>query len=410
VSTTRKPAREIERDREREPTRAGDRKAGAASRAPRKRSVAFWLAVALLAHAEVALVLGVALYWLAPRDADLQRELVSRNGESIDVGMVDEDAARQILADLESEQEKQKAEEVQKEIDSIKAPGQVVDLPAPREEKRPDDARYAGEHDSTVEHETKKLGKFDEKARLGDASGQAAESHRARPASPADERLAMREPNLGRALKMIGPASSTPAPARPSGSAYGVNDPGEHAPDGAFGQLGANEQPQPGGAGAPAGGSPSLMPTREQLARVIGGGTQDALKDVDDGEETALNSKKWRFASFFNRVKKQVSEHWHPEEAYRRRDPTGAVYGRQNRYTELRIQLKPDGRLANVGVDLPSGLEFLDEEAIQAFRDAQPFPNPPRQLLESNGVINFRFGFLYDLNGPPQMRWFKYNN
>jgi TonB family protein len=164
------------------------------------------------------------------------------------------------------------------------------------------------------------------------------------------------------------------------------------------------------GSGARAGGATMLNPTPEQLAHVIGGGTQDALQDVDEGEETALNSKKWRFATFFNRVKRQVAEHWHPEEAYRRRDPTGAIYGRTNRYTELRIQLKPDGHLANVGVGLPCGLEFLDDEAISAFKEAQPFPNPPRQLLERNGVITFHFGFLYDLNGPPQMRWFKYNN
>jgi TonB family protein len=217
----------------------------------------------------------------------------------------------------------------------------------------------------------------------------------------------MRTPNLAARCGDGSPGDG--APARPQ-ARLRRGGAGRAVPDGTFNQLGEGERPRPSGEGAAAGGAPLLTPTREQLARVIGGGTQDALKDVDEGEETALNSKKWRFASFFNRVKKQVSEHWHPEEAYRRRDPTGAVYGRQNRYTELRIQLRPDGRLANVGVDLPSGLEFLDDEAIEAFKEAQPFPNPPRQLLESNGVINFRFGFLYDLNGPPQMRWFKYNN
>jgi TonB family protein len=80
--------------------------------------------------------------------------------------------------------------------------------------------------------------------------------------------------------------------------------------------------------------------------------------------------------------------------AYRRRHPIGVIYGHQNRYTELRIQLKADGQLANVGVGLPSGLEFLDDEAITAFKDAQPFPNPPHQLLERDGLITFHFGFL----------------
>ena len=103
-----------------------------------------------------------------------------------------------------------------------------------------------------------------------------------------------------------------------------------------------------------------------------------------------------------------MAEHWHPEESYRQRDPTGMIYGKRNRYTELRIQLKPDGRLGNVAVYQPSGLDFLDDEAIEAFKQAAPFPNPPRQLVEANGLINFGFGFLFDLNGPPEMRWFKY--
>jgi TonB family protein len=224
-----------------------------------------------------------------------------------------------------------------------------------------------------------------------------------------DGRLAMREPDLGRALTMKGPLGPL-AKARPAGSTYGVTDPGDVEADGALSKLGLDAPARTAGGGLPAGGSPALTPTSQQLAHVIGGSTQDDTRDVDDGEETALNSKKWRFATFFNRVKKQVSEHWHPEEAYHRRDPTGVIYGHQNRYTELRIQLKADGHLANVGVGLPCGLEFLDDEAITAFKEAQPFPNPPRQLLEHDGLITFHFGFLYDLNGPPQMRWFKYND
>jgi TonB family protein len=150
------------------------------------------------------------------------------------------------------------------------------------------------------------------------------------------------------------------------------------------------------------------MPSEQQLARAIGSGTQDALPAIEDGEETALNAKKWRFASFFNRVKRQVAEHWHPQEMYRQRDPTGMIYGRKNRYTSLRIQLDPDGRLNHVAIEQPSGLDFLDDTAIEAFKEAAPFPNPPRQLVESNGLINFGFGFLFDLDGPAEMRWFKY--
>jgi TonB family protein len=370
------------------------------------RRVAFWFGVAALVHGELLLLLGLGIYMFAPRDADLARAFAGRGGaDSIEVGMLDEAAAREIIADLERQDEERKAEEIKKEEEQIKAPGQVVDLPTPREQKRPDDARFVSEHDSSVERETRKYGRFEDNARQGTQDGTASVS---RPPSPAgDGRLAMRTPDLGKFLRGSGVPGAAARAGRP-GSAYGAPNPGHVEQGGVIPELGAEAQPRPGGGGARGGTGPSLMPSEEQLARAIGGGTQDALRDVEDGDETALNSKRWRFASFFNRVKRQVAEHWHPDEVYRQRDPTGAVYGRRNRYTELRIQLKPDGRLSNVALAQPSGLEFLDDEAVEAFKEAEPFPNPPRQLIE-NGTINFGFGFLFDLNGPPQMRWFRYN-
>ncbi len=370
------------------------------------RRIGFWIAVAAVLHAEIVLLIGVGLYFYAPRSADLARGLSGGDqGPSIDVGMIDEAAAREIVADLEKQEEERQAEEARKQEESVHPPGQVIDLPAPREEKRPDSARFVSEHDATVEKETKKYGRFDENARQGDASGTASTSQPAVPKG--DGRLAMRTPDLGRFLRGATGVTGQSARAGRPGSAYGAFDPGRPDPGGAFSGAGADARPRPGG-GAQGGSGLALTPTDQQLARAIGSGTQDALASVDDGEETALNSKKWRFASFFNRVKRQVAEHWHPEETYRQRDPTGMIYGKRNRYTELRVQLKPDGRLGNVAVYQPSGLDFLDDEALEAFKQAAPFPNPPRQLVEANGLINFGFGFLFDLNGPPEMRWFRY--
>jgi len=365
------------------------------SRRQSNRRVGFWLAIAALIHAELALLIGFGLYTFAPRDADLKRDLAKNSQESIDIGMVDDEAAREILADLEKQEEQRKAEEVKKEVDSIKAPGQVVDVPAPREERRPDEARFASEHDVTVDRETKKFGKFDDKARQGDATGEAERSKPETPRSPeVSRRLAMRDPQLGRALSRTPGPDGPQRPQENPGSQYGVPSPGAPTPEGVVSPFGKNAPDRPSGGAAQPGGLAALMPSDQQMSKAIGSGSQDALKDIDDGDETALNSKRWRFSAFFNRLKKQVADHWHPEEAYRRRDPNGQIYGTKNRLTILRVQLKPDGTLANVALEQPSGVEFLDDEAIEAFKQAQPFPNPPHQLIDS-GTINFRFGFLF---------------
>jgi TonB family protein len=377
----------------------------------RERRIGRFLLIALVVHAELLLLLGLGAYWMAPRDADVQARLAAdKEPESIDIGMLDDDAARRIVADLERQDEQRKAAEVKKEVDSVKPPGQVVDVPAPREEKRPDQARFASEHDTTVERETRKYGKFDPQARQGDATGAATQSRPETPPAPNPSPtppplLAMRlpRPTPGRADDAR--AGEQPSPA---GSERGAPDREAPDPEGLVSPLGKSRM-QLGVQGMP-GGPLSLMPTPAQLARAVGSGTQDALKDIDDGEETALNSKKWRFASFFNRVKKQVQEQWRPDEVYRRRDPNGTIYGHTSRLTIIRVQLKPNGRLANVELEQPSGLEFLDDEALRAFRAAQPFPNPPAQLVDaSDGTIKFQFGFLFELSGVSKPLLFKYN-
>jgi len=392
------------------------------------RRLGRWIVLALAIHAELILVIGLSTYFWAPREEELAAaRRAGEPPESIEISTLDDEAARRILAELEREEEKAKEEQAKKEEEANKPPGQVVDLAKPRDGKRPDQAKFAAEHDSSVEKEMKKLGKFDEKSRQGDRQGDAEQSTPETPPAPPQKQQPSPMPPGALAMRSPPGPRGKPAPPGVAGEATPepVGLPGEpvELPLDAEGDMarkgtGVPVAPQvPAGAQAggpqiPQGAPPApLQPSQQQLARAIGSGTQDHLKDIDDGEETALNAKKWKFASFFNRVKQQVRDHWRPGEEYRRRDPSGSIYGQKDRYTLLRVALKADGSLANVALELPSGVEFLDDVAIEAFKLAQPFPNPPKQLVDNdNGLINFRFGFYFELSGAPKMKIFRYNS
>ena len=141
-----------------------------------------------------------------------------------------------------------------------------------------------------------------------------------------------------------------------------------------------------------------LMPPVGVLARLDGAPASDHLEDVEEGEGTFLNTRRFKYASFFNRVHKGVSQTWSPLREFRRRDPSGRVYGRKARVTVLSVTLDEAGSLTDVGVARSSGLEFLDREAIAAFRRAQPFPNPPEGLIDDRDEISFNFSFHLVLN------------
>src|SRR5256885_4275566 len=106
--------------------------------------------ISLLVHLQVIALVGVIAYFEAPRVATP----VAGNGEPIEITTLDEETSRQVAAALDKREE----EERKKEEESPQTPGQVVDIPAPREETPPPQARFAAEHDSRVARETRRNG------------------------------------------------------------------------------------------------------------------------------------------------------------------------------------------------------------------------------------------------------------
>jgi TonB family protein len=73
--------------------------------------------------------------------------------------------------------------------------------------------------------------------------------------------------------------------------------------------------------------------------------------------------------------------------------------------TVLSVTLRSDGQLEATTVTRSSGLAFLDNEAVDAFRKAQPFAAPPTGLLE-DGRVRFNFGFIFEPSGHSSVKVF----
>ena len=172
--------------------------------------------------------------------------------------------------------------------------------------------------------------------------------------------------------------------------------------------AGGEEAGSAGRVGAP--GLAALMPSRAVMDKVLGAAPNDHLQDAEEGDGTMLNTREWKYASFFNRVKQSVGMHWNPNEQLRRRDPTGGTFAGKDRYTLLSITLDEKGQVKDIQVEKSSGLDFLDLEAVSSFKRAQPFPNPPPGLLGQDAEVKFQFGFFMEMGGGPRMRLFRQPN
>ncbi|MGZ3805533.1 MAG: energy transducer TonB family protein [Pseudobdellovibrionaceae bacterium] len=127
--------------------------------------------------------------------------------------------------------------------------------------------------------------------------------------------------------------------------------------------------------------------------------TNDYLKDIDQGIETLLNTREFKYYTYYNRIRKQLSHFWEPkvrEKVNLMFQQGRKIASAQDRITKLLIILNATGTLVNVKVLSDSGVRDLDDAAIEAFRAAAPFPNPPKGIIENDGTVKIRWDFVLE--------------
>lgn len=316
----------------------------------------------------------------------------------------------------------------EKKPDETKPQGQVVDV-APGNDQQSPDAKYLAEHNNTTEKETRAR---DQTAFYRNAMPQKTAPQKQEGAAQDQVQPPRVSGNNGtgaddRAQSQGGkkPVFEMPETRRKQEIAM-KTDPRERGPgmavknqsesDATQGnakrlriQPGQGEESEQEGStgrvGSP--GLATLMPSQAAMDKVVGAAPNDMLRDQEEGDGTFLNTREWKYASFFNRVKQSVGMHWNPNEQLRMRDPTGNIYSGRDRQTLLTITLDERGAVKDIQVEKSSGLDFLDMEAVASFKRAQPFPNPPSGLLSQDATVRFQFGFFLEMGGGPRMRLFR---
>jgi protein TonB len=127
--------------------------------------------------------------------------------------------------------------------------------------------------------------------------------------------------------------------------------------------------------------------------------TDDYLEDVKEGDFTRLNTRRFEHYSFYSRVKGQLRSHWNPlirQEVYFIFSTTRSLASLDKKRTTLRVTLDKNGYLKQIELLTTSGNRKIDMAAIQAFRTAAPFPNPPKELLEKDGHLRLFWDFVLE--------------
>lgn len=275
-------------------------------------------------------------------------------------------------------------------------PGQVVRVapPATPPKEPPKDAKYAAEHDSVVEKETK--------SRFA-ANGLGAPAPvPASPVKPAPLRGPRGRPDAGETARTEAKPQESPRKLvldfRPSEA---VLREAQRNPSGAVAPVPAPMPGRPVEKGLPgADGSdraPDLRPSAAAYKAMAGGPANDHLPGVEEGEGTFLNTREWRYAGYFNLITERVDEQWVTagRKEVEQRDPSGQRFLYKDRLAVLDVTLDDHGSVRNVRVVRSTGIDFLDRVAMDMFRRAETFANPPKGIVDASGQINFAFGINF---------------
>lgn len=122
--------------------------------------------------------------------------------------------------------------------------------------------------------------------------------------------------------------------------------------------------------------------------------TNDNLQNIENEFMTRLNTKEYKYFGYYNRIKTQLNQWWVPQvqQKFNKMMKQGrSIASEESKITKLVIVLNGVGNLVKVQVLAESGVRDLDEAAIEAFRQAAPFPNPPKGMIDSDGTVKIRW-------------------
>ncbi len=125
----------------------------------------------------------------------------------------------------------------------------------------------------------------------------------------------------------------------------------------------------------------------------------DYLKDVVAGAETLLRTREFVYYSYYNRIKSKLRQHWEPrikQKIVKILRKGRRIASTNDKITRLVITLDQHGELKRIQVKNASGYNDLDDAAIEAFKAAAPFPNPPTGLVTGQGEVEIPWDFVLE--------------
>jgi TonB family protein len=124
--------------------------------------------------------------------------------------------------------------------------------------------------------------------------------------------------------------------------------------------------------------------------------SSDFVEDLPLGDMTNLNTTEYKYFGFYDRIRKKLERYWGNSLKSKARSISARgvrLPASENKITSLTITIDTLGNIVDVFIKSTSGIQELDDAAIESFNKAGPFPNPPKGMIV-DGHAEIEWGFV----------------
>lgn len=134
----------------------------------------------------------------------------------------------------------------------------------------------------------------------------------------------------------------------------------------------------------------------EKEVRLSESTISEFIPEVRQGGFTSLNTDQFMFYTFYARINEQIRNRWVSNiREFADMTPQSILNNitQKRQLTQLEVILSPEGEYIKTIIHKKSESHGLDMAAAQAFLDANPFNNPPLEIVSEDGYIHLHYAF-----------------
>lgn len=139
---------------------------------------------------------------------------------------------------------------------------------------------------------------------------------------------------------------------------------------------------------------------RETLSDEQRGAPSEAFMDrLRRGDELKVNAQLFDYGQYINRMRDKLSARWNAKSTL-----SPQMWSQRVVQVSIAVILDRAGEIVELRNLATSRFKAYDDEALRTLRESGPFPNPPKSLIQEDGLIYLTWNFTFSLDGWGQRR------